>query len=47
MTLDNDIPRLEKCNAMSDGQVLQLYLVIDIVTKTFNMPSFGFTKGVP
>jgi hypothetical protein len=26
MTLENDIPRLEKCNAVSDGHVLQQYL---------------------
>jgi hypothetical protein len=26
MTLENDIPGLEKCNAVSDGHVLQLYL---------------------
>lgn len=49
MTLENDISRLEKCNAVSDGHVLQLYLSdrYCIVTKAFNMPSFGFRKCVP
>ena len=28
MTLENDIPRLEEGDAVSDGHILQLYLVI-------------------
>ncbi len=46
MSLENDIPRLEKGDAVSNGHVLQLDLVI-FATKAFNMPSLGFRKGVP